>query len=67
LQRIGYLATSLLLHENHELVLLTIASIKKDLDSDNQLNICAALITISKLISAEYIPAVLPRVRLYAV
>ena len=58
----GYLAASLFLHEKHELLLLMIQSIKKDLESDNALEICAALTTICKLMSADYIPAVLPKI-----
>lgn len=39
-----------------------IQSIKKDLESDNAMEVCAALSTICKLMSADYIPAVLPKI-----
>lgn len=39
-----------------------IQSIKKDLESDNAMEICAALTTICKLMSSDYIPAVLPKI-----
>eukprot|EP00743_Colponemidia_sp_Colp-15_P002166 GILK01002351.1.p1 GENE.GILK01002351.1~~GILK01002351.1.p1 ORF type:complete len:1062 (-),score=193.43 GILK01002351.1:67-3252(-) len=59
-KRIGYLTANLCLHKDHELMLLLVNTIQKDLNSANQLEICAALISVSKLVNAEMIPAVLP-------
>lgn len=61
-KKIGYLASCLFLDENHELILLLINTIQRDLKSDNFLAVTAALDAICKLINPETIPAVLPPV-----
>ncbi|KAF0976507.1 hypothetical protein FDP41_004406 [Naegleria fowleri] len=59
-KRLAYLALTLLLHRNHELMLLMINVIQKDLKSPRYLNVVSALIASAKLINLETIPAILP-------
>ncbi|XP_024390606.1 AP-4 complex subunit epsilon [Physcomitrium patens] len=61
-KRSGYLATTLFLNEDHDLIILIVNTIQKDLKSDNYLVVCAALTAVCKLINEETIPAVLPQV-----
>ena len=61
-KRIGYLAVSVLLHEDHELMVLLINTLQRDLRSTNVVEICTALTTISRVMNAEMIPAILPLV-----
>ncbi|KAL5019552.1 hypothetical protein ScPMuIL_002444 [Solemya velum] len=61
-KRIGYLACSLLLNENHELILLLVNTIQKDLKSSNLLDNCMALTAVCQLLNTEMIPMVLPLV-----
>lgn len=51
-KRVGYLAVTLMLHENHELILLLINTIQKDLRSSNIVEICMALTAVARLINA---------------
>ncbi len=51
-KRVGYLAVSLMLHENHELILLLINTIQKDLKSANIVEVCMALTVLTRLINA---------------
>lgn len=62
LKRSGYLAVTLFLSEDHDLIILIVNTIQKDLRSDNYLVACAALTAVCKLINEETIPAVLPQV-----
>ncbi|KAG8078863.1 hypothetical protein GUJ93_ZPchr0007g4617 [Zizania palustris] len=62
LKRTGYLAVALFLDERHDLVILVVNTIQKDLRSDNYLIVCAALTAACRLIGEEAIPAVLPQV-----
>ncbi|KAK7252585.1 hypothetical protein RIF29_36636 [Crotalaria pallida] len=62
LKRTGYLAVTLFLHDNHDLIILIVNTIQKDLKSDNYLVVCAALNAVCKLINEDTIPAVLPQV-----
>ncbi|XP_062229577.1 AP-4 complex subunit epsilon-like [Phragmites australis] len=62
LKRTGYLAVALFLDERHDLVILVVNTIQKDLRSDNYLVVCAALTAACRLIGEEAIPAVLPQV-----
>ncbi|XP_077212297.1 AP-4 complex subunit epsilon-like [Tasmannia lanceolata] len=62
LKRTGYLAVTLFLNEDHDLIILIVNTIQKDLKSDNYLLVCAALTAVCKLINEETIPAVLPQV-----
>lgn len=61
-KRVGYLASCVLLHENHELIVLLINTMQRDLQSSNLVEICMALTTISRLMNAEMTPAVLPAI-----
>ncbi|KAG5384957.1 hypothetical protein IGI04_036427 [Brassica rapa subsp. trilocularis] len=61
LKRTGYLAVTLFLNEDHDLIILIVNTIQKDLRSDNYLVVCAALNAICRLINEETIPAVLPQ------
>ncbi|CAH7690085.1 adaptin N terminal region-domain-containing protein [Phakopsora pachyrhizi] len=48
-KQIGYLALTLLLHENSDLIRLVINSIRKDLDENNETNNCLALHAIANI------------------
>ncbi|XVF52223.1 hypothetical protein PTKIN_Ptkin05aG0002000 [Pterospermum kingtungense] len=61
-KRTGYLAVTLFLNEDHDLIILIVNTIQKDLKSDNYLVVCTALNAVCKLINEETIPAVLPQV-----
>ncbi|GJM92083.1 hypothetical protein PR202_ga08511 [Eleusine coracana subsp. coracana] len=62
LKRTGYLAVALFIDERHDLVILVVNTIQKDLRSDNYLVVCAALTAACRLIGEEAMPAVLPQV-----
>ncbi|KAL2348756.1 hypothetical protein Fmac_002756 [Flemingia macrophylla] len=62
LKRTGYLAVTLFLTDSHDLIILIVNTIQKDLASDNYLVVCAALNAVCRLINDETIPAILPRV-----
>ncbi|KAM6257374.1 AP-4 complex subunit epsilon-1 isoform 1-T1 [Porphyrio hochstetteri] len=59
-KRVGYLAVSLFLHENDELLLLLVNTVVKDLQSTNLVEVCMALTIVSQIFPREMIPAVLP-------
>ncbi|XP_071730558.1 AP-4 complex subunit epsilon-like [Rutidosis leptorrhynchoides] len=59
LKRTGYLAVTLFLNEDHDLIILIVNTIQKDLKSDNYLVVSAALNACCKLINEETIPAVI--------
>ncbi|KAM6181332.1 AP-4 complex subunit epsilon-1 [Erethizon dorsatum] len=61
-KRVGYLAVSLFLHESHELLLLLVNTVIKDLQSTNLVEVCMALTIVSQIFPREMIPAVLPLV-----
>ncbi|XP_067827542.1 AP-4 complex subunit epsilon-1 [Heptranchias perlo] len=61
-KRVGYLAVSLFLNESHELLLLLVNTVLKDLQSINLLEVCMALTVASQLFPPDMIPAVLPLV-----
>jgi AP-2 complex subunit alpha len=52
-KQIGYLAVTLFLHEQHELLHLVVNSIRKDLADQNELNNCLALHAIANVGSKE--------------
>jgi AP-4 complex subunit epsilon-1 len=62
LKRSGYLAVTLFLNKDYDLIILIVNTIQKDLKSDNYLVCCAALTAVCKLLNEETIPAVLPQV-----
>ncbi|XP_053575308.1 AP-4 complex subunit epsilon-1 [Bombina bombina] len=59
-KRVGYLAVSLFLHESHELLLLLVNTVLKDLQSSNLVEVCMALTVVSQIFPREMIPAALP-------
>jgi AP-2 complex subunit alpha len=52
-KQIGYLAVTLFLHEEHELLHLVVNSIRKDLLDNNELNNCLALHAVANVGSRE--------------
>nr|XP_022308465.1 AP-4 complex subunit epsilon-1-like isoform X2 [Crassostrea virginica] len=52
-KRIGYLASVLLLHPDHELLLLLMNTIQKDLQSTNILDNCVALSAVCHLVHSD--------------
>lgn len=52
-KQIGYLALTLLMHENSDLVRLVVNSIRKDLDDLNEVNNCLALHAIANIGGTE--------------
>eukprot|EP00126_Sphaerothecum_destruens_P003864 Sdes_comp17665_c2_seq1m6933 len=62
-KKIGYLAVSLFMHREHELLLLLINSLQKDLDSTSLLEVCLALNLICCIPSSELIVSLLPYIK----
>ena len=58
-KRVGYLAVSTLLHEDHELILLLVNTIQRDLKSSNVVEICMALTAVSCFHLEPDLPAAL--------
>ncbi|XP_035520863.1 AP-4 complex subunit epsilon-1 isoform X1 [Morone saxatilis] len=61
-KRVGYLAVSLFLNESHELLLLLVNTVLKDLQSSNLIEVCMALTVVSQMFPKDMIPAILPLV-----
>ncbi|XP_059191525.1 AP-4 complex subunit epsilon-1 [Centropristis striata] len=61
-KRVGYLAVSLFLNESHELLLLLVNTVLKDLQSTNLVEVCMALTVVSQMFPKDMIPAILPLV-----
>lgn len=61
-KRIGYLTCNLFLHKDHELMLLLINTMQRDLQSANHLEVCSALTSVCRLVNLEMIPAISPLV-----
>lgn len=61
-KKTGYLSCCLLMHREHELILLLVNTIQKDLKSSNILDNMTALTACSQLVPVEMIPSVLPLV-----
>ena len=57
-KRVGYLACSLLLNENSEFLILLVASLQKDLQSSNWVEVCMALTTVIKFADPTIMQAV---------
>ncbi|CAG8578175.1 3787_t:CDS:10 [Paraglomus occultum] len=58
-KRAGYLACSLFLYETHELSIMLINTVQKDLKSSNELEVNAAISALCSLLYPEMIPAVI--------
>ncbi|CAG8674985.1 12601_t:CDS:10, partial [Ambispora leptoticha] len=58
-KRVGYLACSLFMTQKHELSIMLINTIQKDLNSRNYHDVCAALGVMSHVVDSEMIPAIL--------
>ncbi|GAA6059163.1 hypothetical protein JCM10212_005508 [Sporobolomyces blumeae] len=61
-KQIGYLALTLLMHENSEIVRLVVNSIRKDLDDMNETTNCLALHAIANIGGADMAEALAPDV-----
>ncbi|EER03101.1 AP-1 complex subunit gamma-1, putative [Perkinsus marinus ATCC 50983] len=61
-KKVGYMASSLFLNGDDELMLLLINTMQRDLGSSNFLETCAALSAVTQVVNAEMIPAILPLV-----
>jgi AP-4 complex subunit epsilon-1 len=57
-KKVGYLAVAYFLHKDHPLMIMVVNSFRRDLESDNYLVVCAALTTMSKLLTTETIQTV---------
>uniref|UniRef100_A0A3B3U3P4 AP-4 complex subunit epsilon n=1 Tax=Poecilia latipinna TaxID=48699 RepID=A0A3B3U3P4_9TELE len=62
LEKRVYLAVSLFLNEGHELLLLLVNTVLKDLQSTNLIEVCMALTVVSQMFPKDMIPAILPLV-----
>jgi AP-4 complex subunit epsilon-1 len=56
-KRIGYLASTLFLDENNDLSILLVATLQRDLESDQYLEVLAALQAISRLANIQIMTA----------
>ncbi|KAG9104756.1 hypothetical protein FRC06_011238 [Ceratobasidium sp. 370] len=61
-KQIGYLAVTLLMHENSDFLRLVVNSIRKDLDENNEVNNCLALHAIANVGGKEMAEALAPDV-----
>jgi len=61
-KRVGYLASTVCLHPEHELTTLLVNTMRRDLKSSNHVEVCATLIAIPKLVNLETLPALMPPV-----
>ncbi|CAL1527021.1 unnamed protein product [Lymnaea stagnalis] len=61
-KRLGYLLCCLLLHPHHEMVMLMMATLLRDLKSSNMADNCLALLVAGQLVGEENIPSILPEV-----
>jgi hypothetical protein len=59
-KRVGYLCTASFLNDDHELLLLLLNSVRKDLDSTNILEVSAALSCMGWLLNRDTVYAILP-------
>lgn len=57
-KRIAHLAVCLCLHPEHELMLLLVNSLQKDLKSPNHLEVAFAIHTVAKLVNRDLLPAI---------
>ncbi|KAL7068070.1 adaptin family protein [Cryptosporidium serpentis] len=57
-KRVGYLACCIFLNSNHELLVLLVNTLQRDLISRNQLDVSAALSSLSRLVNLEMLPSI---------
>ena len=57
-KRVGYLACNLLLSDNSEFLIMLVASLQKDIQSSNWLEVCMALISVIKFANPTIMQAV---------
>jgi AP-4 complex subunit epsilon-1 len=62
-KKTGYLASSLFLDADSELLILLVNTLQRDLRSANPWEVCAALSAATKLIGADTVPAVIKHVK----
>ncbi|KAJ1490707.1 adaptin N terminal region-domain-containing protein, partial [Baffinella frigidus] len=62
-KKTGYLASSLFLDADSELLILLVNTLQRDLRSANPWEVCAALSAATKLIGADTVPAVIKMVK----
>ncbi len=62
-KRVGYLAAGLMLSPDHEFRVMLVNQLQRDLSSSNILEISTALMAISKLLTNEMKPALIPSIR----
>lgn len=62
-KKTGYLASSLFLDSDSELLILLVNTLQRDLRSSNPWEVCAALAAATKLIGADTVPAVIKLVK----
>ena len=58
-KRAGFLAASLFLSREHEFRFMLVNQIQRDMNSSNQLEQCAALSAVCKIVTVDMIPAVI--------
>lgn len=61
-KRIGYLTSTLFLDKDHEMLIMLVATLQKDLESHNYLEVLAALHTISRVANQSIMLAVMDKV-----
>lgn len=61
-KKVAYLASTLFLDHRADTIILVVNTLQSDLKSDNYLVVCTALFAVCKLINADLINAVLPKV-----
>lgn len=57
-KRIGYLACCIFLNRNHELLVLLVNTLQRDLKSRNQLDVASALSSLPYLLNSEIFPSI---------
>eukprot|EP01135_Chromosphaera_perkinsii_P003866 Nk52_evm2s260 gene=Nk52_evmTU2s260 len=62
-KRVGYLAVCTFMHPKHDLLLLLINSLQKDISSSNYSDVCSALSLVSFVLAPDMIPAIAPAVK----
>ncbi|KAI9139592.1 hypothetical protein BKA69DRAFT_624389 [Paraphysoderma sedebokerense] len=61
-KRLAYLALTLFLHPQHELTIMLVNTITKDLSTDDEATISCGLLLASHLLNPQTIPIILPKI-----